>query len=197
MEMGRVLRVMLVDGTPRRVSSLRNALDAAEISVAARLSSTADWQAQVASVRPDVIIIHTESPSRGVLERIAATSRGGPPPMVMFTGDDSSESIQAAIGAGVAAYVVDRNLEPGRIRSILQVAMVRFQQEQALRSRLADAESRLAERKLTERAKGIIMEKRGVNEAEAYRLLRKMAMDRNQRLAEVARQIISVADVFG
>lgn len=191
-----MLRIMLVDDTPQQANPLKTILNAAGFSVVAEVRSATDLYAQVARVRPDLIIIDTDSPGRDLLEQICVVERNAPHPIVMFTGDGSSKSIQAAIGAGVSAYIVD-GVDPIRIPPILEVALARFEQDQELKSLLADMETRLAERKLIERAKGIIMEKRGAGEAEAYRLLRKMAMDRGQRLAEVARNVIDMSKVFG
>lgn len=187
---------MIVDDTPRQVGVLKEALNAAGFAVVAEVTTAMDLHAEVARAQPDVIIIDTDSPSRDVLEQLCVVGRDASRPIVMFTGDGSSESIQAAISAGVSAYVVD-GIEASRIQSILQVAMARFQQDQGLRTRLAEMESRLAERKVIDRAKGLIMGKRSVSEDEAYRLLRKLAMDRKQRLAEIARTVIDMSDLLG
>ena len=186
---------MLVDDTPLRMSRLKEALNAAGFSVVAEAGSSIDLPARVASIQPDAIIIGTDSPTGSVLEQLYVVSRDSPRPIVMFTGDGSSESIQAAIGAGVSAYVVD-GIVPSRIQSILEVAMARFEQDQALKSRLSEMETRLTERKRIERAKGIIMEKRGIRKR-AFQMLRKMAMDKNARLADVAQNVIDMSHVFG
>lgn len=191
-----MLRIMLVNDTPQRASLLREALNVAGFTVVTEVSSAMNFHTDIAKIQPDMLIIDTSSPSREVLEQIGMVGRDAPRPIVMFTGDSSSKSIQAAIGAGVSAYVVD-DVDPIRIPSILEVAMVRFEQDQELRTRLAEIESRLAERKVIDRAKGLIMEKRGVSEDEAYRLLRKLAMDRKQRMAEIARTIIDMSDLLG
>jgi two-component system, response regulator / RNA-binding antiterminator len=190
------LRVLLVDDTAREVGFLREALSEQGFHVVNVQGSAFELSRSVAEVNPDVIIIDTESPSRDVLEQVCVVTRNDPRPVVMFTADAENESIQAALGAGVAAYVVD-GVDRERLHSILQVAMARFEMMRDLRNQLAQAQLKLGERKLVERAKGLIMKSRGVSEEEAYRLLRKLAMDRGARLIDVARQVIEVADLLG
>ena len=146
-------------------------------------------------VSPDVIIIDTDSPSRDVLEQLVVVSRDDPRPVVMSTDDAQSDSIHAAIHAGVTSYIV-AGMQPERLRPILEVARARFDADRALRDELKDAQTKLAERKLIEKAKGLVMQQKGVSEGEAYRLLRKLAMDRNLKLLEVARQVIDVANLL-
>jgi len=123
-------------------------------------------------------------------------TRDEPRPIVMFTDDGDTTTIQHAIRAGVTAYIV-AGMQPSRVGPILEVAQARFAADQALREELRDAQGRLAERKTIERAKGIVMRTKGVGEDEAYRLLRKMAMDRNERLLQVAQRIVDVAQMLG
>lgn len=190
------LKILLVDDTAREVGLLHEALAGEGFQVVNVAGSAIELARTVASVNPDVIIIDTESPSRDVLEQVCVVSQNDPRPVVMFTGDAENGSIQAALRAGVAAYVVD-GVDRERLHSILQVAMARFEVMQDLRNQLAEAESKLSERKLVERAKGLIMQSRGASEEEAYRLLRKLAMDRGQRLIEVAQQVIQVSELLG
>lgn len=114
----------------------------------------------------------------------------------MFCQDDASETITAAVKAGVSAYVVD-GLHPRRIKPILQTAVARFQDFQALRRELAETKTTLAERKILERAKGILMKQRGMSEEDAYQALRKLAMNRNKRIVEVADGVIAAAELLG
>jgi response regulator NasT len=119
-------------------------------------------------------------------------TRDDPRPIVMFTQDREGAMIREALKAGVSAYVVD-GLSAERIRPIMDVAVARFEQSQALRKELEEARASLAERKVIERAKGIVMKQRACSEEEAYRLLRRAAMDGNKRLAEVAEQLIAMS----
>ncbi|HQR51602.1 MAG TPA: ANTAR domain-containing protein [Methylophilaceae bacterium] len=163
--------------------------------VVAQLSDTADLDRAVGQMQPDVIIIDTESPSRDTLENICVVSRDDPRPIVMFTHDGETEQIRAATRAGVSAYVVG-GLASGRLKPIMDAAMVRFEEYQALRNELESTTTKLAERKAVERAKGILMKQRGLDEEAAYQALRKMAMERGTRLGEIARQVIQAAELL-
>lgn len=190
------LRVLLVDETFERAALLKHALQEAGYRIAAHVSSSADLPGLVTELKPDVIILDTESPDRDTLEHLCLISRDQPRPIVMFTHDDDSEKIRAAIRAGVSAYVVD-GLKSERLRPIMDVAMARFNEYQAMRRNLEKAESQLVERKDVDRAKGILMKQRGWSEEEAYQALRKMAMDKGVKIGEVAQQVISIAELLG
>lgn len=190
------LRVLVVDGEQRRAADMVAVLTAAGYEVSAVVETQSDLYAKVREIRPDVIIIDMDSPDRDMLEHLRGISRDDPRPIVMFCDDDADETIRAAVKAGVSAYVVD-GLHPRRVKPILQAAVARFSEFQTLRLELAKAQSTLAERKLLERAKGIIMKQRGVSEEEAYHALRKLAMNRNQRIAEVAENVIAAAELLG
>jgi two-component system, response regulator / RNA-binding antiterminator len=190
------LKVLLIDEDPDRAATLREALVASGYDVVSSFSSPVDLYDQVKDHEPDLIIIDTESPSRDVIEHVSFITRDQPRPIVMFSADRESETIRAAVRAGVTAYVVD-GLSEARVHPILQVAVERFEAEQSLRQELAQAKSQLSERKLVERAKGVIMKQKQVDEEEAFRTLRKFAMDRGVRLAEAADQIIEIAKVLG
>ena len=192
-----VLRVLLVDNTPARASALKAALGAMEgIEVACVLESPLELFRRVAEHKPDVVLIDTESPSRDVLEQLAAMSSAAPRAVVLFTGDSRDDTIRAALRAGVSAYIVD-GIAPGRLDPIMRVAMERFEADQKLRAELDETRGRLAERKLVERAKGILMKQRGLSEEEAFAALRSHAMDRGIRLGEAARQLIDIAALLG
>jgi response regulator NasT len=113
----------------------------------------------------------------------------------MFASDDAPETIRRAVRAGVSAYIVD-GLDPVRVKSIVDVAVARFGEHQRLRTELAEANLKLSERKVVERAKGILMRVRGMDEEQAFQALRRMAMDRGKRLVEIARQVIDMADLL-
>ena len=185
---------MLVDDSHEETSPLKEGLLEAGYDVVETASTAAALLDRVAALRPDVIIIGTESPTRDTLEQLSFVSREHPRPIVLFTGDRESATIRAALGAGVSAYIVD-GMKPERLQPILDVAVARFAQEAALRDELKIAQERLAERKVLERAKGILMQQKGVSEDEAFRMMRKLAMDRNRRLADIAQQVIDIADL--
>jgi len=187
------MRVLIVDESPERSAVLREGLERAGYEVAAALAAPIELLRAVEQVRPDVIIIDTDSPSRDVLEHVVIISRDEPRPIVMFSSDDAPDTIRDAVRAGVSAYVVD-GLDAARVKSIVEVAVARFGEYQRLREELADANQKLEERKLVERAKGILMKARGMDEDEAFQALRRMAMDRGKRLGEIAQQLIDMAD---
>jgi len=159
------------------------------------LSSAAGLAEQVARLEPDVIIIDIESPDRDTLEHMASLHRDNPRPVVMFAEQNDSGAIERAVRAGVSAYVVD-GLNPSRVKTIVDVAVARFREYQALRRELEETRTQLADRKQIDRAKGLLMKHRSLDEKQAYNAMRKMAMDRGQRLAEVAGNIIAVFDLL-
>ncbi|HYT85840.1 MAG TPA: ANTAR domain-containing protein [Burkholderiales bacterium] len=190
------MRVLIVDESPERTAVLREGLERAGYEVAAALAAPIELLRAVEEVQPEVIIIDTDSPSRDVLEHVVMISRDEPRPIVMFSGDDAPQAIRDAVRAGVSAYVVD-GLDAARVKSIVEVAVARFDEHQRLRAELVEANLKLSERKLVERAKGILMKSRGMAEDEAYQALRRMAMDRGKRLGEIAQQIIDVTEFLG
>lgn len=145
---------------------------------------------------PDMIILDTDSPDRDTLEHLALMSRDTPLPVVMFTPDSDDRKIKQALRAGVTSYIVG-DIAQERIKPVLNVAVARFEEHQALRQELADTKTQLAERKLIERAKGIVMRQKHLDEDAAYTLLRKMAMDQKIKLADLARQVVNVAEMLG
>lgn len=150
---------------------------------------------RIAQLQPDMIVVDAESAARDALEHVVVATRDARRPIVMFTNDDDTTHVKDAVAAGVSAYIV-AGLAPERIRPILDVAMARFQHEQALRRELADARSELAERKLIDRAKGLLMQRQGLTEQAAYEKLRKTAMDRGLKLGDVAQRILDIADLL-
>ena len=191
-----MLRIMLVDDSQQEVGLLKEGLQAAGYDVVTAPSAALALPDEVATLQPDVIIIGTESPTRDVLEHIAVMTARAPRPIVLFTDDSAQATIESALKAGVSAYVV-AGIQADRLQGILDVAIARFAQEQALREELRVAQTKLADRKVIDRAKGILMDQKRVSEEEAYRLLRKLAMDRNARLLDVAQQVIDIAKLLG
>lgn len=189
------LRVMIVDSDTERSRNLRGALTLAGYRVVAELRESIALPDAVQGLEPHIVIVAADSPDRDTLEHISLTTRNAPRPVVMFTQERASETIRAAVQAGVSAYVVD-GLSPDRIRPILEVACARFEAHQALAERLADTERQLAERKTVERAKGLLMQRRGLSEEEAYRELRRLAMHTGKRLAEVAETLLAAAHLL-
>jgi response regulator NasT len=188
-----MLRVLLVTDTDKAIGDLREALARLGYDMLPDPATPQDLHRVVEHARPDVIIIDTESPSRDTLEQLAVMNATAPRPVLMFSNDANQQLIRAAVHAGVTAYLVE-GLASERIAPILEVALARFAQEAQLRERLTQAENELAERKLIDRAKRLLMERRRMTEPAAYAALRKRAMNQSVKLAEAARQIIEAAE---
>ncbi len=189
-------RVMLIDLNPGRAALLEQALRDNGCDVVARLSTHEDLLVRLDEVRPDVIIIDMESPDRDTLESLRSISRDQPRPIVMFAEKSDSGTIEEAVRAGVSAYVVD-GMSGSRMRPIIDVAIARFREYQALRQELEETKTKLADRKDVDKAKGILMQRKGIGEDEAYSALRKMAMDRNIKIGDAARTLIAAAELLG
>ncbi len=190
------LTVLLIDDWPDRAAILDKTLSASGYRVVASVQPGHDLYAVFEQYRPDIVIVDMESPDRDTLEHMRSISDRNPRPIVMFTNDDDSATIQRAVRSGVSAYVVD-TLNPNRVRPVLDAAIARFEQYQSIRSELDRVKTSLAERKLVDQAKGVLMKRKGMDEPGAYRAMQKMAMDRNMRLVELARSIIAAADLLG
>jgi response regulator NasT len=151
---------------------------------------------RLAQIQPDMIIVDAESEARDSLEHVVMATRDARRPIVLFTNDNDTSHVKDAVAAGVSAYIV-AGLSPARIRPILDVAMARFEHEQGLRRELADARTELQDRKVIDRAKGLLMQRQNLNERDAYEKLRKAAMDKGLRLGEVAQRMLDAADLLG
>ncbi|MGS0741262.1 ANTAR domain-containing response regulator [Glaciimonas sp. GG7] len=151
---------------------------------------------RIAQLQPDMIIIDAESDARDVLEHVVIATRDARRAIVLFTEDEKKSSMEAAMAAGVSAYVV-AGLQTARIKPVLEVAMLRFNQEQKLLNELSDTKLKLADRKVIDRAKGLLMERGQLSEQDAFKKLRGLAMDKNLKLSEVAQRIIDANDLLG
>ncbi|MBP4045794.1 ANTAR domain-containing response regulator [Chromobacterium violaceum] len=189
------LRLLLVNDTDRPMRQLRDAFASAGYRVIAQADGAAELLRLAESQRPDVIIVDTESPTRDTLEQLALMDRAAPRPVVMFAGHGGLPAIQAAVRAGVTAYIVD-HVSAERLAPIIDMARVKFEEDARLKRKLAEMEQRLADRKLIERAKGILMRRRQLDEEEAYALLRSQAMKSGLRLAELSRQLIHASELL-
>jgi two-component system, response regulator / RNA-binding antiterminator len=190
------LKVLLVDEEPGRAAILERALLDAGYVLVSRLSSADRLAEHVAVSQPDIVIVDIDSPDRDCLENMALLSRSNPKPVIMFSDEDNEDTIASAIKAGVSAYVAD-GMNPERVRPIVQVAVARFREYQALKNELQKTRDQLADRKLIDKAKGLLMKHRNFNEDEAYHAMRKLAMERNQRLVDTARNVIEVFEMLG
>ena len=189
------LRVLLVDDSTDRRTSIEKALTGVGCAVVGFASGTDDLLRCVERDDPEVVIIDTDSPGRDVLESLESVQSSAPRPIVMFTQDDDGQTITRATRAGVSAYVVD-GISQKRVRPILDAAIERFQQFRSLTEELEKTRAELQQRKVLDKAKGILMQRRGMSEDEAYKAMRNLAMRTNKRLVEVADSIVSAADLL-
>jgi two-component system, response regulator / RNA-binding antiterminator len=189
------LRLLVVDENPERSDVVLAGLKEAGYDVVATISKDDDLRQSIKTHQPDLIIIDLESPYRDYLENLITINRENPRPIAMFVAQEDNTLISEAIETGVSIYVAD-GLSPKMVKSILQIAIVQFTKFRKLQEELDKSKTALADRKVVERAKGLLMAHKGLTEEEAYRFLRKLAMDQNKRLAEIAESILSLAQLF-
>lgn len=178
-----------------RSRSLRIGLLEAGCDIVAVLPVDPFLPERIGQLQPDMIVVDTESQARDTLEHVVLATRDQRRPIVLFTDDADTTHVRDAIACGVTAYVV-AGLAPERVRPVLEVAQARFDYEERLRRELADARGQLADRKLIDRAKGLLMQRHQIGEPEAYARLRKAAMDKGLKMAEVAQRIVDAAELL-
>jgi response regulator NasT len=185
-------RVLLVEGG---VPDAGDRLREAGCEVLERLGRHEDVLAAVARTRPDILVLDLPAPPPALFRQLRRLQGETPLPVVIFSQDDTQDSIEAAVAAGVSAYVVDA-LRPGRLPAILETAAVRFRHQQALLGELDRTRGQLEDRKCIERAKGILMARRGLSEEAAYSLMRSTAMAQNRKLVEIAAGLITAVEML-
>ena len=188
-------KILVIDESQTRAVEICTGLIKAGHQVAAVLPSAFELIERIEEIKPDIILIETESPSRDMLEHLAVMHRDMPRPVVMFSQDGERGTIRSAIQAGVAAYVVD-GFDVERLSAVVDVAVVRFEEHQSLKRELAKTSRKLSERKIIEKAIGVLMKSRGMDEESAYKALRKLAMERSQPLASVAANLVDMAKLL-
>jgi response regulator NasT len=189
------LHIAIIDNDPVGAAILEDGLREAGCASISRIDVASGLLGRIDSLDPDVILIALGSPGRDVLEEILAVSRVVRRPLAIFVDRADQASIQAAIDAGVSAFVVD-GLRTERVRPILDLTISRFRAFARLQDELAAAKGALEDRKAIERAKGILMKSRSLSEEEAYGLLRKTAMNEKRKLADVARSVVTAAHLL-
>lgn len=189
------LRILLVDENPDRALVLADALREQGYDLVAQLPPRDLSAKRVQELSPDVVIVDMDSPSRDTIDSMRQINADQPRPIVMFVDRSDEGMIEQAMQAGVSAYVID-GLNLRRVKPIVDVAIARFREFQALRDELKKTRATLDERKIIERAKGLLMRERNLTEDEAYAALRKLAMDRQQKLVDVAEALLAFADVL-
>jgi response regulator NasT len=189
------LKIVIVDEDPVRAAILEDGLREAGYVPVLRIEETAHLLARMQAIDPDVIVIGLENPSRDVLEQMFQMSRAVKRPIAMFVDRSDAASIAAAVDAGVSAYIVG-GLKKERIKSILDLCVARFNAFARLKDELDRTRTTLAERKVIDRAKGLLMKAKDLDEESAYALLRKTAMNEGRKMVEVAQSVITAAELF-
>jgi len=189
------LKIAIVDESSIRAAILEDGLREAGFTQVQRIAETHNLLARIYALDPDVILIDLENPSRDVLEQMFQMSRAVKRPVAMFVDQSDSASIQAAVDASVSAYIVD-GLKKERVTSILDLCISRFNAFARLQSELDHAKDALEERKIIDRAKGILMKAKNLTEEKAYVLLRTTAMNENKKIIEIAQSVITAAELL-
>jgi two-component system, response regulator / RNA-binding antiterminator len=190
------LHVLIIDDNAVRASVIEEGLREAGHEKVTVITDMRRLLPQIVQADPDVIFIDLENPNRDVLEQMFQVSRTVHRPVAMFVDQSDKASIEAAIDAGVSAYVVN-GMRKERVKPILDMAISRFNAFHRLRSELDRTKQALEDRKVIDRAKGILMKSRGIAEEDAYALLRKTAMNESRRVADVARALVTAAKLLG
>ena len=189
------LKIAIVDESPVRAAILEDGLREAGFTHVERIAEMHNLLSRIYALDPDVILIDLENPSRDVLEQMFQMSRAVKRPVAMFVDQSDSASIQAAVDAGVSAYIVD-GLKKERVTSILDLCISRFNAFARLQSELDHAKGVLDERKVIDRAKGVLMQAKKLSEEKAYALLRTTAMNENKKIVEIAQSVLTAAELL-
>jgi response regulator NasT len=190
-----LLKIVIVDESPVRSAIIEEGLREAGFTQVTRIEEMTNLLARIYAIDPDVIIIDLENPSRDVLEQMFQVSRIVKRPIAMFVDQSDAASIQASVDAGVSAYIVG-GLMKERVTNILDLCISRFNAFAKLQSELEQAKNLLEDRKVIDRAKGILMKAKNLTEEEAYTLLRKTAMNEKKKIAEIAQSVITASEMF-
>jgi two-component system, response regulator / RNA-binding antiterminator len=188
-------KIAIVDESPIRAAILEEGLREAGYSDVVRIGEMQSLLSRIYALDPDVIVIDLENPSRDILEQMFQVSRAVRRPIAMFVDQSDAASIQASVDAGVSAYIVD-GLKKERLKPILDLCISRFNAFAKLQDELDRTKSALEERKVIDRAKGILMKLKGLTEEEAYVLLRSTAMREKKKIGEIAQSILTASELL-
>jgi response regulator NasT len=189
------LKILVVDENPIRRAILEEGLNDAGFVNVTTLSSTTRLVDHIYRLDPDVVLMDLQNPSRDVLDQMFQVSRVVRRPIAMFVDHSDKRSISAAVEAGVSAYIVD-GLKKERVSAILEMTVSRFRAFEKLRRELDAAKSALKDRKVVDKAKGILMKTKGLDEDAAYALLRQTAMRQSRKISEVAESLLTAMDLM-
>lgn len=187
--------IVVIDENPARAAVLEGGLREAGYTNVTLISQMTGLLRRLSEIDPDVILIDLENPSRDTLEQMFQVSRTVRRPVAMFVDQSDASMIQAAVDASVSAYIVN-GLKKERVKPILDMTISRFNAFARLTDELESVRSELADRKIIDRAKGILMEQRGLGEDDAYKLLRSTAMNKKQKLVDIAQSVITAAELL-
>ncbi len=190
------LNVLLIEDIQEKANALINALDTSIYCIKHVSNSGVSLLHQVEKLKPDLIIIDIESPNRDILDSLHLLSSSNPKPIVMFSPEKDTATINQLVKSGVSAYVAG-GVDPQRVKSIIDTALARFQEYQSLKNELAMTKEKLSGQKTVEQAKLWLMEAKKLSEQEAYQCIRKTAMDNSQKMEDVAKNILSLAKMIG
>jgi response regulator NasT len=189
------LRIAVVDKNPARAVILQDGLREAGLCDVFHIDDTSDLLNRINALEPDVVLIDLESPSRDVLEHMFEISRTMKRPIAMFVDTSDTSMIDAAIDAGVSTYIID-GLRKERIKPIVDITIKRFKAFTTLKDELESTKLQLEDRKAIDRAKALIMKAKAISEEQAYAMMRKAAMNGNRKIADIARSIITAAELL-
>lgn len=193
--MSRPLSIVLCEKDPARAAMIRDSLLETGAHKIIVIETDSGIARRIAELNPDLVLIDVESPTRDVLEELTLASGPLDRPVAIFVDRSDSGLTQAAVEAGVSAYVVD-GLRPDRIRPVMDAAVARFNMFRRMREELAATKAALEERKIIDRAKGLLMSARGIGEDEAYALLRRTAMDQKRKIADIAQALVLASEML-
>lgn len=193
--LGPDLSILIIDENRIRASIIEDGLREAGHERVSVITDVSEVGRQIGEIAPDVVVVDLENPNRDTLEHFFSLSRVLRKPVAMFVDTSDGQSIEAAMEAGVSAYVID-GLKKERVKPILDMAISRFNAYSKLTRELEEARSQLEDRKVIDQAKGILMRTRGMDEDAAYQLLRKTAMNQNRRMVDIAQSLITAAGMM-
>lgn len=189
------LQVLFIEKDTEKAKKMMDALDSDTYAVTHITSGSAVFLSVVEEYQPDLILMDVESPDRDIVESLSVMSQSNPKPVVMFSQNEDTNTINSLVKSGVSAYIVG-DVDPTRVRTIINIAIARFDEHQELKNELATTQQQLSKQKTVEQAKIWLIETKGLSEKEAYAMLRKNAMDTGQTIETVAKNILSVASML-
>ena len=190
------LSIVIVEEDDERAVEIVDALKGTSDCVVCVIGNPSGLSHKIAQQSPDIVLIDVDNPTRDMMEELTLASGPLERPVAMFVSSAAGGLAQTAIEAGVSAYVVD-GLSPERIKPVMDTAIARFTMVRQMRNELAETRRALEERKVIDRAKGLLMKAKGINEDAAYALLRKTAMDQGRRVADVSEALVTAAGLLG